>query len=138
MNLLIEKLSCNLGPAMPCSCTEWRRWIRPLVLVVYGLLLAAVVPLCVWELYKDKVGELCGGYLDVRPSPLSFSGHPRVYICVCVCFQVGTHSKAWFIAGVFVFLTIPISLWDILQHLVHYTQPELQRPIIRWTPPPPH
>lgn len=45
--------------------------------------------------------------------------------------QVGTHSKAWFIAGVFVFLTIPISLWGILQHIVHYTQPELQRPIIR-------
>lgn len=46
--------------------------------------------------------------------------------------QVGTHSKAWFIAGIFVFLTIPISLWGILQHIVHYTQPELQRPIIRW------
>lgn len=49
----------------------------------------------------------------------------------CLSLQVGTHSKAWFIAGVFVFLTIPISLWGILQHIVHYTQPELQRPIIR-------
>uniref|UniRef100_A0A663LWC3 Transmembrane protein 184C n=1 Tax=Athene cunicularia TaxID=194338 RepID=A0A663LWC3_ATHCN len=28
-------------------------------------------------------------------------------------------------------MTIPISLWGILQHLVHYTQPELQKPIIR-------
>ncbi|PWA23990.1 hypothetical protein CCH79_00018635 [Gambusia affinis] len=83
---------------MPCTCAEWRRWIRPLVLVLYALLLVAVVPLCVWELQKDKVG---------------------------------THSKAWFIAGVFVFLTIPISLWGILQHMVHYTQPELQKPIIR-------
>ncbi|KPP70365.1 transmembrane protein 184C-like, partial [Scleropages formosus] len=44
---------------------------------------------------------------------------------------VGTHNKAWFIAGIFVFMTIPISLWGILQHLVHYTQPELQKPIIR-------
>uniref|UniRef100_A0A3Q2CN01 Transmembrane protein 184C n=2 Tax=Cyprinodon variegatus TaxID=28743 RepID=A0A3Q2CN01_CYPVA len=83
---------------MPCTCAEWRRWIRPLVLVLYALLLVAVVPLCIWELQKDKVG---------------------------------THSKAWFIAGVFVFLTIPISLWGILQHMVHYTQPELQKPIIR-------
>ncbi|XP_044040020.1 transmembrane protein 184C-like isoform X2 [Siniperca chuatsi] len=83
---------------MPCSCAEWRRWIRPLVLVLYALLLVAVLPLCIWELQKDKVG---------------------------------THSKAWFIAGVFVFLTIPISLWGILQHIVHFTQPELQRPIIR-------
>ncbi|XP_055012761.1 transmembrane protein 184C-like [Boleophthalmus pectinirostris] len=83
---------------MPCSCAQWRRWIRPLVLVLYVLLLVALVPLCIWELQKDKVG---------------------------------THSKAWFIAGVFVFLTIPISLWGILQHLVHYTQPELPKPIIR-------
>ncbi|XP_018591581.2 transmembrane protein 184C [Scleropages formosus] len=45
--------------------------------------------------------------------------------------EVGTHTKAWFIAGIFVFMTIPISLWEILQHLVHYTQPELQKPIIR-------
>ncbi|XP_054418727.1 transmembrane protein 184C [Pteronotus mesoamericanus] len=45
--------------------------------------------------------------------------------------QVGIHTKAWFIAGIFLLLTIPISLWGILQHLVHYTQPELQKPIIR-------
>ncbi|KAL6118322.1 tmem184c [Pungitius sinensis] len=83
---------------MPCSCAQWRRWIRPLVLVLYALLLLALLPLCIWELQKDKVG---------------------------------THGKAWFIAGVFVFLTIPISLWGILQHMVHFTQPELQRPIIR-------
>uniref|UniRef100_A0A8C2ILX7 Transmembrane protein 184C n=1 Tax=Cyprinus carpio TaxID=7962 RepID=A0A8C2ILX7_CYPCA len=44
---------------------------------------------------------------------------------------VSTPNKAWFIAGIFVFMTIPISLWGILQHLVHYTQPELQKPIIR-------
>ncbi|XP_074621268.1 transmembrane protein 184C-like isoform X2 [Acropora palmata] len=41
------------------------------------------------------------------------------------------HVEAWFIAGCFVFLTIPISLWGILQHLVNYTQPELQRRIVR-------
>uniref|UniRef100_A0A8C1VU11 Transmembrane protein 184C n=1 Tax=Cyprinus carpio TaxID=7962 RepID=A0A8C1VU11_CYPCA len=45
--------------------------------------------------------------------------------------SVSTPNKAWFIAGIFVFMTIPISLWGILQHLVHYTQPELQKPIIR-------
>ncbi|XP_075055084.1 transmembrane protein 184C isoform X2 [Mixophyes fleayi] len=45
--------------------------------------------------------------------------------------RVGVHTKAWFIAGIFVLMTIPISLWGILQHLVHYTQPELQKPIIR-------
>ncbi|KAG7221932.1 hypothetical protein INR49_016958 [Caranx melampygus] len=83
---------------MPCSCGNWRRWIRPLVVVLYILLLLVVLPLCIWELQKS---------------------------------EVGTHNKAWFIAGIFVFMTIPISLWGILQHLVHYTQPELQKPIIR-------
>ncbi|GAB1293335.1 Transmembrane protein 184C [Apodemus speciosus] len=43
----------------------------------------------------------------------------------------GIHKKAWFIAGIFVLLTIPVSMCGILQHLVHYTQPELQKPIIR-------
>uniref|UniRef100_A0A8C9B4Q1 Transmembrane protein 184C n=1 Tax=Prolemur simus TaxID=1328070 RepID=A0A8C9B4Q1_PROSS len=58
-----------------------------------------------------------------------------VAVVVCVWelqkLKVGIHTKAWFIAGIFVLLTIPVSLWVILQHLVHYTQPELQKPIIR-------
>uniref|UniRef100_A0A2K5DAG9 Transmembrane protein 184C n=1 Tax=Aotus nancymaae TaxID=37293 RepID=A0A2K5DAG9_AOTNA len=45
--------------------------------------------------------------------------------------EVGIHTKAWFTAGIFLLLTISILLWVILQHLVHYTQPELQKPIIR-------
>lgn len=40
-------------------------------------------------------------------------------------------TEAWLIAGVFVLFTIPISLWTILQHLIYYTQPELQKHIIR-------
>ncbi|TFK16192.1 lipopolysaccharide-responsive and beige-like anchor protein [Platysternon megacephalum] len=83
---------------MPCTCGNWRRWIRPLVVVLYVVGLLVAVPLCVWELQK---------------------------------LEVGIHTKAWFIAGIFLLMTIPISLWDILQHLVHYTQPELQKPIIR-------
>uniref|UniRef100_A0A8C8FBX0 Transmembrane protein 184C n=1 Tax=Oncorhynchus tshawytscha TaxID=74940 RepID=A0A8C8FBX0_ONCTS len=84
---------------MPCTCGNWRRWIRPLVVFLYFLVvLVVLLPLCIWELQKS---------------------------------EVGTHNKAWFIAGIFVFMTIPISLWGILQHLVNYTQPELQKPIIR-------
>ncbi|XP_041048615.1 transmembrane protein 184C [Carcharodon carcharias] len=83
---------------MPCTCGNWRRWIRPLVVFLYIVGVVVAVPLCVWELQKS---------------------------------EVGTHNKAWFTAGIFVFMTIPISLWGILQHLVHYTQPELQKPIIR-------
>lgn len=45
---------------------------------------------------------------------------------------VEKHEQAWLIAGVFVILAIPISVWGILQHLIHYTQPSLQRYIVRW------
>ncbi|XP_061163938.1 transmembrane protein 184C-like [Saccostrea echinata] len=41
------------------------------------------------------------------------------------------HVQAWFAGGIFVMMAIPISLWGILQHLVNYTQPNLQRHIIR-------
>uniref|UniRef100_A0A6I8QWB6 Transmembrane protein 184C n=1 Tax=Xenopus tropicalis TaxID=8364 RepID=A0A6I8QWB6_XENTR len=83
---------------MPCTCGNWRRWIRPLVVLLYIVGLIVGVPICIWKLQK---------------------------------MEVGVHTKAWFIAGIFVLMTIPISLWGILQHLVHYTQPELQKPIIR-------
>ncbi|XP_069487348.1 transmembrane protein 184C [Ambystoma mexicanum] len=83
---------------MACTWRNWRRWIRPLVVLLYVLGLLVAIPLCVWEMHK---------------------------------MQVAVHTRAWFIAGIFVLMTIPISLWGILQHLVHYTQPELQKPIIR-------
>uniref|UniRef100_A0A667XN94 Transmembrane protein 184C n=1 Tax=Myripristis murdjan TaxID=586833 RepID=A0A667XN94_9TELE len=102
---------------MPCTCGNWRRWIRPLVVLLYILLLLVVLPLCIWELQKSGVS--------------SYPLLDRVNCSQHNAFQVGTHNKAWFIAGIFVFMTIPISLWGILQHLVHYTQPELQKPIIR-------
>nr|XP_022904394.1 transmembrane protein 184C [Onthophagus taurus] len=35
------------------------------------------------------------------------------------------------IAGIFVLLAIPISLWEIILHVIHYTQPKLQKHIIR-------
>lgn len=35
------------------------------------------------------------------------------------------------IAGVFVWIAIPISLWEIIQHVINYTQPRLQKHIIR-------
>ncbi|XP_071442176.1 transmembrane protein 184C-like isoform X2 [Hetaerina americana] len=35
------------------------------------------------------------------------------------------------IGGVFVMMSLPISFWGIIQHLVHYTKPHLQKHIIR-------
>lgn len=40
-------------------------------------------------------------------------------------------KESWLIAMIFVIFTIPISFWTILQHLIYYTQPELQKHIIR-------
>ena len=45
--------------------------------------------------------------------------------------EVQKHLQGWFIGGLFVLLTVPISIWGISQHLVHYTQPFLQRHIVR-------
>ncbi|KAI8798615.1 transmembrane protein 184C, partial [Biomphalaria glabrata] len=41
------------------------------------------------------------------------------------------HVQAWFIGGMFVLMALPISLWGILQHVINYTTPYLQRHIIR-------
>lgn len=35
------------------------------------------------------------------------------------------------IAGIFVWIAIPLSLWEIMLHVIHYTQPKLQKHIIR-------
>jgi hypothetical protein len=35
------------------------------------------------------------------------------------------------IGGVFVMMALPITFWEITQHMVHYTKPSLQRYIIR-------
>ncbi|XP_042913469.1 transmembrane protein 184C [Parasteatoda tepidariorum] len=39
--------------------------------------------------------------------------------------------QAWFTSGVFVMMALPITFWEITQHLVHYNKPYLQRYIIR-------
>lgn len=35
------------------------------------------------------------------------------------------------VGGGFVLLAVPISIWQITQHIVHYTKPSLQKHIIR-------
>ncbi|XP_060530304.1 transmembrane protein 184C [Cylas formicarius] len=41
------------------------------------------------------------------------------------------HDEEIWIAGAFVLVAIPISLYEIIQHVIHYTQPKLQKHIIR-------
>lgn len=35
------------------------------------------------------------------------------------------------VGGLFVIVSIPLCVWHILQHMLHFTKPILQRPIIR-------
>lgn len=36
------------------------------------------------------------------------------------------------VGGAFVLLALPIAFYEIIQHMIHYTQPRLQKYIIRW------
>jgi len=45
--------------------------------------------------------------------------------------KADTHVWGWFVGGLFVLFSLPISLWGILQHVIHYTKPYLQRREIR-------
>lgn len=36
------------------------------------------------------------------------------------------HVQAWFAAGVFISLAVPLSVWDVAQHLRHWSNPALQ------------
>lgn len=58
-------------------------------------------------------------------------------MCVVLPFFVwemrnqGVKREVLFVGGLFTCLTLPLSLWGILQHLIHFTKPEFQRHIIR-------
>lgn len=41
-------------------------------------------------------------------------------------------NQAALIGGAFVLLTLPIALYEIVQHMIHYTHPGLQKHVIRW------
>lgn len=41
------------------------------------------------------------------------------------------HFIAWFVAGVFVLLAVPITFYEVAQHLENYRMPRLQRHVIR-------
>ncbi|XP_066999253.2 transmembrane protein 184C [Anabrus simplex] len=77
---------------------QWRLWIRPMVMVVYGLVLIILIPVIILNAINNGFTKQIQGEL---------------------------------IGGVFVMLAIPISFWEITQHMVHYTKPFLQKHIIR-------
>jgi len=45
--------------------------------------------------------------------------------------KADTHIWGWFVGGLFVLFSLPISFWGILQHVINYNKPVLQRCEIR-------
>lgn len=79
-------------------CEEWRIWIRPLLIVTYGIFAIIVVPLLILNSLKD-----------------GFSRKDQLIL----------------IGGLFVLSAVPVSIWHIIQHVIHFTKPILQKHIIR-------
>ncbi|XP_075151463.1 transmembrane protein 184C [Haematobia irritans] len=79
-------------------CEEWRIWIRPLLIVTYGIFAIIVVPLLILNSLKD--------------------GFERI-------------DQLILIGGLFVLSAVPVSIWHIIQHVIHFTKPILQKHIIR-------
>lgn len=53
---------------------------------------------------------------------------------LCIKYQnsgATPHDQAWFSGGIFFFMALPITLWEIIQHLVHNNKPFLQKHIVR-------
>ncbi|CAG0881581.1 unnamed protein product [Darwinula stevensoni] len=59
-----------------------------------------------------------------------FAGLPFLIVKMTTQGVTGT-IQAWLVGTVFVVLCLPLSLWDITQHLIHYTNPMRQKHIIR-------
>lgn len=98
---------------------------------------------CVWEkldsLRTDFPPSIMKTAFERYVRPVAFILYVIVLLVaipLSIVYLVEKHSQAhviaWFVAGIFVLATIPISLWDISLHLAHYTQPDLQRYYVRY------
>lgn len=52
-------------------------------------------------------------------------------IIIWNCSRNALWCAAWFLAGLFCILTLPITLYEVALHLEYYSRPALQRHIIR-------
>lgn len=83
----------------------------------------------------------CGKYGKCKPVRIRYWAITIgiIFTIVTTCFitldlyKLGTqpHILAWFSGGVFVLIAIPMSLYEIFMHLIHFTCPSSQRHIVR-------
>ena len=74
-----------------------------------------------------------------KPAVATFYGFLLVIAVPLLVYHLSAkkdHAKmaAWFMAGLFMLLTLPIFLAGLVQHVLNYTQPHLQKHIIRCAP----
>lgn len=79
-------------------CSQWRFWVRPIIICLYAAFVLIVVPIMIVNSLKD-----------------GFTRNDQLIL----------------IGGLFVLTAIPMSVWHISQHIVHFTRPILQKHIIR-------
>lgn len=103
----IHKVSCRFTPKTFIMCnssvkrffSQWRLWIRPLLIAIYVIVIVVLVPILIAHSIRNGFSKSDQGAL---------------------------------VGGGFVLLALPISVWQITQHIVHYTKPSLQKHIIRY------
>lgn len=76
---------------MPLSCGNWRRWIRPLVFLLYILLLIVVLPLCIWELQGSGVSLFW--VLVLFFFLLTLNNHPYIQITLDATPPILMHAE---------------------------------------------
>jgi len=64
-----------------------------------------------------------------KRAPCNNSG-TRILTLQCFA-DYDIHYQGWFIGGIFVILSFPISLYEVAMHTEHYTKPHLQKHIVR-------
>uniref|UniRef100_A0A0A9VVG3 Transmembrane protein 184C n=1 Tax=Lygus hesperus TaxID=30085 RepID=A0A0A9VVG3_LYGHE len=52
-------------------------------------------------------------------------------IIVSIKEEINKNEKTVLLGGVFVVIALPISIWEIIQHMIYYSRPSLQKYIIR-------
>ena len=89
---------------LECSCIRWRCWVK-------------------WRLWVTVAVVFIYVSVLLVALPLMIFGLYEAH--------AKAQFSAWFVAAVFVLLTIPIFLANLLQHLFNYTKPHLQAYIMR-------
>ena len=115
-------------------------WILAMVVVLFG-----VLPWGIVEIQKNDGQKHVQAWFAAGTNSHDDSSTPPACLLLLVLFAMHTeyiHNSFYTVSsskictivcvvGVFVCLAVPMSIWDVAQHLSHWYKPGLQRKIIR-------